>query len=109
MDSDCDGALRISVPAARAAVIQTLYSDYKMNQLEISRKLGITQAAVSKCIKRSYSRNISLVCRLIRSKGIESAAAKSARNSTTSKINAEIDRIASKPAVLNYALKLLSG
>ncbi|MDE1857254.1 MAG: hypothetical protein KGH98_04215 [Candidatus Micrarchaeota archaeon] len=108
MDSECDAALRLSVPAARAAVIRELHSKYGMSQIEISRRLGVTQASVSKCIKGKYSRNIALVCSMIMGKGLESNAVRAAAKSSVKRANEEIDRIASKSTVLGYAEKLLA-
>jgi predicted transcriptional regulator len=53
----CEVSLKYFLPALRAKVVEELY---KMNfsQDEIAKKLGISQAAVSKYINKNYNKEI---------------------------------------------------
>lgn len=43
----CEGFAKKVVPVLRAKIAQSLANDHGMQQYEISKKLGVTQAAVS--------------------------------------------------------------
>jgi len=55
----------------RAAVAITLKEKHKMREVDIAKKLGIAQAAVSKYISRSYSSNISALVDFINEKNLQ--------------------------------------
>lgn len=57
----CESIVKFLLPAIRAGVAKELYNKYDFNQVEIARKLGITQAAVSKYIAGKYSKEIKLL------------------------------------------------
>ena len=44
---ECEAISKNVIPVLRARVAQILANDYDMQQYEISKKLGVTQAAVS--------------------------------------------------------------
>jgi hypothetical protein len=54
----CESVVKLFIPAIRAGVTKELYKTYNFNQVEIAKKLGITQAAVSKYIAGKYSKEI---------------------------------------------------
>ena len=64
----CESIVKLFIPAIRAGVTKELYNEYNFNQVEIAKKLGITQAAVSKYIAGKYSKEIKS---LENSKGIK--------------------------------------
>lgn len=55
MDSHYDDVIKKLMPAIRASVAKEFADRYHMTQTEISKKLGVTQAEVSKYLKGMYS------------------------------------------------------
>jgi predicted transcriptional regulator len=51
-------AVKQVIPAARLSIIKSLSSKYKLNETQISRIMGISQAAVSKYLSGKYSSGI---------------------------------------------------
>jgi len=56
----CEGFAKKIVPILRARIAQTLASDYEMQQHEISKKLGVTQAAVSFYLGKERGADVSI-------------------------------------------------
>lgn len=54
----CESLMKSILPAMRAAAIKELSEKYKLNQVEIAKRLGLTQAAVSKYLSGKYGRKI---------------------------------------------------
>ena len=48
-------AVKQVIPAARLSIIRSLNSKYRLNETQISRIMGISQAAVSKYLSGKYS------------------------------------------------------
>lgn len=48
-------AVKQVIPAARLSIIKSLNSKYRLNETQISRIMGISQAAVSKYLSGKYS------------------------------------------------------
>jgi len=53
----CETSLKYFLPALRAKVVEELYKR-NFSQDEIAKKLGISQAAVSKYINKNYNKKI---------------------------------------------------
>lgn len=56
----CEAFTKKVVPVLRARIAQSLANDYGMQQNEISKKLGVTQAAVSFYLGKERGANLSL-------------------------------------------------
>jgi len=56
----CEVSLKYFLPALRARVVEELYK-LDFSQEEIAKKLGISQAAVSKYINKNYSKKIAKI------------------------------------------------
>lgn len=54
----CESIIKLILPAIRAGVTKELYKKHKLSQVEIAKKLGITQAAVSKYLSGDYGKGI---------------------------------------------------
>ena len=57
----CEAFAKKVVPVLRARIAQSLANDHGMQQYEISKKLGVTQAAVSFYLGKERGANISIV------------------------------------------------
>jgi predicted transcriptional regulator len=51
-------AVKQVIPAARLSIIRSLSSKYMLNETQISRIMGISQAAVSKYLSGKYSNGV---------------------------------------------------
>jgi len=61
MKPDCETIAKHVVPVLRAKVAQVLAKDFDMQQYEISKKLGVTQAAVSFYLAKERGEDASMV------------------------------------------------
>jgi predicted transcriptional regulator len=57
----CEGFAKKIVPVLRARIAQSLANDYEMQQYEISKKLGVTQAAVSFYLGKERGANMAMI------------------------------------------------
>jgi predicted transcriptional regulator len=71
MNYNCERAMKLTIPAVRAAVSQRLSSEHDMSETEIAKALGIAQAAVSKYIAGRYSLGVKRLVGAIREKKLE--------------------------------------
>jgi hypothetical protein len=100
---DCGRLFRITIPATRAAVVHSL--DRKnISQTEIAKKLMITQPAVNKYLKMSYSKEIKSLCDFILKNRLEEPAVRAAI--AGKRVPAQIDRIAASKPVIDAAGKM---
>jgi len=53
----CEKILKRYLPALKAGIAKELYERHDMNQVEIAKKLGLTQAAVSKYLSKGVGKN----------------------------------------------------
>ena len=58
---DCETIAKHIAPVLRARVAQVLAKEYDMQQYEISKKLGVTQAAVSFYLAKARGSDVSLM------------------------------------------------
>lgn len=96
MVSECDSMIRTTIPAVRIAVAKLLKSRYKMGQQEIAKRMGITQAAVSKYVNGNYSDKINRIVTRIKTGGSDKKIARmiiSGKDATL--VNERIDSEAS--------------
>jgi predicted transcriptional regulator len=102
---NCGGLFRLTVPAARAAVVRSLKSE-GLAQTMIAHMLGIAQPAVSRYLSGRYSNKIKILEKFIIRNGLEKKAV--ASSLAGKKIGAVhcIDLIASNRKVMGRAASL---
>jgi predicted transcriptional regulator len=54
----CEVVAKQLIPAIRIKTAKQLYNKYNFNQEEIAKKLGLTQAAISKYLSGNYTQEI---------------------------------------------------
>jgi hypothetical protein len=54
MMTPCETILKKFLPALKAGIAQELYEEHGMKQVDIAKRLGVTQAAVSKYISQDF-------------------------------------------------------
>lgn len=67
----CEKAAKATLPAVRSIAVGILSREYSLKQSEISERLGIAQAAVSKYMNRNYSDRVSKTISALNSIGID--------------------------------------
>ena len=102
---DCDRAMRIIVPAMRVAVAKRL-SEKGMSQVEIAKRLGVAQAAVSKYLNSDYSKKIAVLERLITKRKLERRIVELALSGNKRELENEISSLALNSKIVCGALKL---
>ncbi|MDE1810424.1 MAG: helix-turn-helix domain-containing protein [Candidatus Micrarchaeota archaeon] len=106
MDLNCERAMGIIIPAIRISVSKRLKRD-GMTQAEISAKLGIRQATVSKYLTGKYSKKLKLAERLVDSKRISDSITKLVlKGKGASAVSDAMDSVAFKKDVVAAALKI---
>jgi len=106
MLASCEQALRLTIPAVRIAVAETL-ADRGMRQKEIAKVLGVAQPAVSKYLNHKYSSKVARIEQLVKGEGLEKRVVKMAVNhKSKTEISKNIDRAASHSTVVRFALGL---
>ena len=91
----------------RIAVAKSLNRDYKMNQQQIAKNLGVAQAAVSKYLSNKYSPKIAKIEKLIVSKKLEKEIVRAANNEDKKKVTREIDGLASSRLLVEETMRLI--
>jgi predicted transcriptional regulator len=105
LNQECEKAMRVTIPAVRIAVAKVLNKEHKMSGTEIGKKLGITQAAVSKYLSGDYSPKIVKLVSFVEKKklhlGIVDLIVK---NESEEKITNVLDKEASNKVLVSLAL-----
>lgn len=100
-------AMMLVIPAARAALSKILKKEYGMSQAEIAKRLGTTQAAVSKYLNNVYSKKIGRMKLVLERKGIvEEIARLAASGAKTSEISNSMDMLAHRRGIMAEALRI---
>jgi predicted transcriptional regulator len=96
MKPGCEAIAKKVVPVLRARVAQFLANDYHMQQYEISKKLGVTQAAISFYLGKERGSNVSLLKKFpeidVSAKKIAKALRKDAKEDEVSELLCELCR-----------------
>lgn len=61
MKPGCEAMAKKVVPVLRAKVAQSLANDHNLQQYEISKKLGVTQAAISFYLGKERGANVQML------------------------------------------------
>ena len=106
MDLNCERAMGLIIPAVRISVSKKLRKE-GMAQAEISRRLGIRQATVSKYLTGKYSSRLKAAERIVDSKGISAnVAGLIIRGSGPKQVSAVLDAIAFRKDVILAASRI---
>ncbi|MCL5404983.1 MAG: hypothetical protein M1125_04085 [Candidatus Marsarchaeota archaeon] len=109
MEMLCEKIARLSVPAVRIAVSETLYNEYNMPQSRIAAALGIAQPAVYKYVHRRYSRSIGTIKGYVLSKGLHNGIIRDIINGKGSEqVSRHIEHVATNKAVLKFCSRALA-
>jgi predicted transcriptional regulator len=96
MKPGCEAIAKKVVPVLRARVAQVLANDYHMQQYEISKKLGVTQAAISFYLGKERGANVTLLKKFpeidVSAKKIAKALRKGAKEDEISELLCELCR-----------------
>ncbi len=106
MYTSCDEVFKLTIPAVRISVAKVLKRKYGMNQLEIARALGITQAAASKYLSGRHSAKIIKLEKLIHSKKLDDQVATEIKKDRRS-ASKRFDELASSGFLVSNAMKIL--
>lgn len=106
MDLNCERAMGLIIPAVRISVSKRLRKE-GMTQAEISRRLGIRQATVSKYLTGKYSSRLRAAERIVDSKGISAnVAGLIAKGDSARQVSAAMDAIAFRKDVILAASRI---
>lgn len=86
----CEAFAKKVIPVLRARIAYSLAEDHKMQQYEISKKLGVTQAAVSFYLGKERGDNLPIVKKFPE---IDVTAKKMAKALKSGKSDAELSEI----------------
>lgn len=101
----CERAMRITIPAVRAAISYTLSRKHGMKETEIAKRLGIAQAAVSKYLAGKYSKKVGKLMDLVMQRNLEKEAVKAALfGKTGASVESYVERIASNKELVRAVL-----
>lgn len=107
LNNECERAMAFTIPAVRIAVSRSLKRNHKMSETRIAKALGIAQAAVSKYIGGSYSRQVDALVKRIESMGLEKPIVDSIiKKNDIGYVSGLIDKTASNTTLVKYALSL---
>ncbi|HVC58476.1 MAG TPA: helix-turn-helix domain-containing protein [Candidatus Acidoferrales bacterium] len=109
MDLNCERAMGIIIPAIRISVSKRLKKE-GMTQSEISKKLGIRQATVSKYLAGKYSAKLKKAERLVDAKGLSASISKIINQGRSAQQVADaMDAMAFRKEIVAAAIKIDSG
>jgi predicted transcriptional regulator len=108
MYTNCNEIFKVTIPAVRIAVAKSLNRKYKMNQSDIAKQLGTTQAAISKYFNGNYSDNIAKVEKIVeKEKALKEITAMIVTRKDKRSITMGIDKLASSGHLVRETLKIL--
>ena len=106
MELNCERAMGLIIPAIRISVSKRL-TRAGMTQAEISSKLGIRQATVSKYLTGKYSKKLKAAERLVDTKRIPDAITKLIlKGKGADAVSDSMDSVAFRKDVVAAALKI---
>ncbi len=108
MYTNCDEIFKVTIPAVRIAVAKSLNKKYKMNQSDIAKQLGTTQAAISKYFGGDYSDKIAKVEKIVaKEKALKEIITMIISNKDKKSVTQSIDRLASSGYLVKETLKII--
>ncbi len=107
MYPECRKISKEILPAVRASIAQTMFSEHNYCQREIGDKLGVVQVSVSKYINKKYSKEIGEIVGYIESNKLNRNIVKSIiSGEPKDEIISEIDNLCSEIAGSSYYKKI---
>ena len=101
MAYECDSIVKMAIPAVRIAVARVLSKEYGFGQELIAKRLGVTQASVSKYLNGRHSKSTTALMALVRKRGFDKRIARAvAAKGSLSRINNLVDEAASDPYII---------
>jgi len=99
-------ATKLTIPAVRIATSLILKKEHGMNETEIAKRLGITQAAVNKQLNGNYTPAIKKIVDFIMSNGLENEVVDAiVGGQGDDKVMEAIDKAATDRRLLKTALQ----
>ncbi len=97
MDMECNNITRLVLPAIRINIAEQLEHKYKLNQKEISYRLGVAQVAVSKYLSGNYSGSLRKVASQVKESGlVDAMVGKAAKINDPKAIDMMVNDLCSK-------------
>jgi predicted transcriptional regulator len=107
MDPECRKISKEILPAVRASIAQTMFSEHNYCQREIGDKLGVVQVSVSKYINKKYSKEIGEIVGYIESNRLNRKIVQSIiSGEPKEEIVSEIDKLCSEIIGSSYYKEL---
>ena len=101
----CRTVARLVLPAIRISISESLSTEHKYTQQQISDKLGIVQVAVSKYVNGKYSKEVREVKEYIEREGLCEQILKGIlKGSTPKEIERKIDALCNDADLLQFAI-----
>ena len=98
----CLNISRVILPAVRINIAKQLDSKYDMRQIEIARRLGVAQVAVSKYLSGKYSEPLKRTVDRIEKSGIvDSAVIRLAKMDSAQEVDAVVSELCARIAADN--------
>lgn len=105
-DPACIPITKDILPAVRAAIAETLSKKYGYRQVDVAKKLGVAQVAVSKYLNKRYSKRVARIKEYVMEKRMLDEVIKEILGGDEQKrINKEIDIICSSDSLLDFSTK----
>jgi predicted transcriptional regulator len=109
MFTNCERVLKLTIPALRISASCKLRDRYDLNQVEIAKRVGIAQAAVSKYLNGRYTERIGKVRRIVEEMGLDDPIVKALAGSNQGRkqASAMIDAASLDPKLVERTLRVL--
>ncbi len=105
-DLACIEITKDILPAVRAAIAERLSKEYNYRQIDIAKKLGVAQVAVSKYLNNKYSKHVARIKEFVVEKGMLNNVIKEILNGDEqTKISRKIDEVCSSDSLLSFSMK----
>jgi predicted transcriptional regulator len=95
LNYECEGAMRLTIPAMRIAVAKSLKNDHGWSEGRIAKALGIVQPAVSKYMTGNYAPELDAIVKEALSRGLQELE----------RINGLIDKASSDKRLISLAVR----
>ncbi len=105
-DPTCIEITKDVLPAVRAAIAERLSREYNYRQIDIAKKLGVAQVAVSKYLNSRYSKRVAKIKEFVVEKGMLNNIIKEIlKGEEQKRISKDIDEVCSSDSLLSFSMK----
>jgi predicted transcriptional regulator len=106
LNYECEGAMRLTIPAMRIAVAKSLKNDHGWSEGRIAKALGIVQPAVSKYMTGNYAPELDAIVKEALSRGLQRPIVEAIlKNAGIERINGLIDKASSDKRLISLAVR----